>query len=344
MSSTSSRTGSAGDGTVALRPMREEDLALVEGWLVEPHVAKWWLVDTTPAVELDEMRRFIRGDDTRTRMLTVCLGQRPIGWAEWYWRKDYPESAAIGATAEAGGMDYAIGDPAFVARGIGTQMIAALVREIRRERPGVGIVVDPDERNRASRRVLERNGFELVGIRPAPWGAAGERFAVYCLPREEVRLAGVEGATAAARLLDQFNREFDEPSPGVPFLQERIASLMRGGEIDVLLGGARPDGTPAGVAVLRFRPSIWTSGTECYLAEFYVTPERRNLGLGRAMLEEAMSHARRRGADYLSIEVDEPDAGARHLYESVGFTNRIDGSDDVMFVYERDLGNLKPGP
>lgn len=344
MSNTSGTTGSAGDGTVALRPMREEDLALVEGWLPEPHVARWWLVDTTVAAEMDDFRSRFRGEGADTRMLTVCFGERPIGWAEWYWRKDYPESAAIGATAEEGGMDYAIGDPAFVGRGIGTQMIAALVREIRRERPGVGIVVDPDERNRASRRVLERNGFELVGIRPAPWGAAGERFAVYRLPREQVWLAGVDDTTVAARLLDQFNREFDEPSPGVPFLEVRLAELIRGGETDVLLGGAGADGTPAGVAVLRFRPSIWTSGTECYLAEFYVAPERRNLGLGRAMLEEAMSHARRRGTDYLSIGVDEPDAGARHLYESVGFTNRIGGSDDVMFVYERDLGNLKPGP
>jgi hypothetical protein len=37
----------------------------------------------------------------------------------------------------------------------------------------------------------------------------------------------------------------------------------------VLLAGAGPDG----LAVLRFRPSLWTDALECSLAELYVAPE-----------------------------------------------------------------------
>ncbi len=55
-------------------------------------------------------------------------------------------------------------------------------------------------------------------------------------------------------------------------------------------------------------------------------------------MDAAMSEARKRGADTMNIEVDEPDTGARRLYESFGFSNRIGGSDGpVMYVYERDL-------
>ena len=70
----------------------------------------------------------------------------------------------------------------------------------------------------------------------------------------------------------------------------------------------------------------------------FVIPERRDLGLGRAIMYEALEHARRRGADWLSIEVDEPDMAARHLYEGLGFSNHGDGpGGPVMFVYGRDL-------
>jgi GNAT superfamily N-acetyltransferase len=92
--------------------------------------------------------------------------------------------------------------------------------------------------------------------------------------------------------------------------------------------------------VLRFRDAIWTSGLECYLAELYVTPARRGNGLGRALMEAALREARARGADTMEIGVDEPDLVARHLYESLGFTNRTGGADGaVMYVYERDLRN-----
>ena len=120
-------------------------------------------------------------------------------------------------------------------------------------------------------------------------------------------------------------------------LAARLADLIGSGETDVVLGGGGTDG----VAVLRFRPSLWTAGSECYLAELYVVPERRGLGVGRALMEEALRHARRRGADWMSIEVDEPDTAARNLYESLGFSNRAGGPDGpVMFVYEREL---RPG-
>ena len=78
-------------------------------------------------------------------------------------------------------------------------------------------------------------------------------------------------------------------------------------------------------------------GPECYLAELCVVPHRRRQGLGRALIEAALTVARDRGADTMNIEVDEPDIAARQLYESLGFTNREGGDGPVMYVYERNL-------
>jgi ribosomal protein S18 acetylase RimI-like enzyme len=155
-----------------------------------------------------------------------------------------------------------------------------------------------------------------------------------------VRLASRDDAAAIGQLLYDFNREFDEPAPAPSALAERLRQLIEDGETMVLLGGDGPDG----LAVLRFRAAIWSAGLECYLAELYVTPPRRGQGLGRSLMEAAVSEARNRGADTMDIGVDEPDLAARRLYESLGFTNRAGGADGpLMYVYERELGDDAEG-
>jgi ribosomal protein S18 acetylase RimI-like enzyme len=103
----------------------------------------------------------------------------------------------------------------------------------------------------------------------------------------------------------------------------------------VLLAGT-PE--PQGLAVLRFRPAIFSESLDCYLEELYVVPDRRGQGLGRALMEAAMDRARREGATRMELGTAEEDRAARALYESLGFTNREDGPDGpIMYFYERDL-------
>jgi ribosomal protein S18 acetylase RimI-like enzyme len=149
-----------------------------------------------------------------------------------------------------------------------------------------------------------------------------------------VRRAHAEDADAVARLLHDFNSEFDEPTPSPRALSERVRELLAGGDTAILVGGAGPDG----IAVLRFRRSIWTKGLECYLAELYVVPDRRRRGLGRALMEAAIELARERGADYMDLGTSEEDVAARALYESLGFSNREGRPDGpVNYYYEREL-------
>ena len=152
--------------------------------------------------------------------------------------------------------------------------------------------------------------------------------------RHGVRLATTAEAGAIGQLLHDFNHEFGEPTPSPSALADRITLLLGDGDTLVLLAGEGPDG----IAVLRFRRAIWSTGFECNLAELYVAPHRRKQGIGRALMVAAVNEARRRGADTMNIEVDEPDFEARKLYESMGFTNRTGGTDgSLMYVYERDL-------
>ena len=154
-------------------------------------------------------------------------------------------------------------------------------------------------------------------------------------PDLAVRRADTADAETIGQLLHDFNSKFDEPTPGPRVLAARLARLIADGdETTVLLGGARPHG----LAVLRFRPSIWTESLECYLAELYVVPDRRGQGLGRALMEAAMDVARKGGADYMDLGTSEDDVAARALYESLGFSKR-EGSTEgpVNYYYERSL-------
>jgi len=159
-------------------------------------------------------------------------------------------------------------------------------------------------------------------------------------PAPVARLAGADDLVPAGRLLDGFNREYGEPTPGAGRLTARLRELVDAGDTAVLVIGAGPDG----LALLRFRPSLWSSALECHLAELYVVPALRGRGLGRALVDAAIALARERGADHMDLGTSEDDVAARALYESAGFTNRERLPDGpVMYVYERSLED-DPGP
>lgn len=170
-------------GVLSLRPMTEADLPAVEAWLRLPHVARWWTPDTTAEAEIAKYRQRVRPDTKpATHMLMVTLDGTPVGWCQWYRWADYPaEAEAMGAHDGEIGIDYAIGDPAQVGRGVGTTLIATLTTEIRRRHPSAGILTDPDAANTASRRVLEKNSFRLVAVRPVATEASDAPMAIYRL-------------------------------------------------------------------------------------------------------------------------------------------------------------------
>jgi ribosomal protein S18 acetylase RimI-like enzyme len=149
-----------------------------------------------------------------------------------------------------------------------------------------------------------------------------------------IRVASAADAPAFGRLLHAFIVEFGEREPSADVIADRAAPLIESGEVTVLFVGEGPHG----FAQLRFRPSLHTGALDAYLEELYVVPERRGHGLGRALLEAAMDHARARGAAHIDLNTSVDDVAARALYESAGFTNREGRPDGpTMLYYERDL-------
>jgi ribosomal protein S18 acetylase RimI-like enzyme len=174
----------------------------------------------------------------------------------------------------------------------------------------------------------------LGALRPEAQGA-GLAWETGVVERDQVpiRRAEVGDAAIVARLLHDFNAEFEEFTPEVEVLAEYIAPLLEESEITVLLGGEGPDG----LSLLRLRPSPWTDRAEAYLQELYVAPALRGRGIGRALLEATMNAARAAGATGIDLNTGETDTAARALYESCGFTNLESPGGPPMLFYEREL-------
>jgi ribosomal protein S18 acetylase RimI-like enzyme len=148
----------------------------------------------------------------------------------------------------------------------------------------------------------------------------------------EIRRAGPADAPTVARLLHDFNTEFEDETPGVEALTGYVRPLIESGEIAVLLANGEE-----GVALWRLRPSPWTGRPEAYLQELYVAPARRGNGIGRALLEATMAAAREAGATGIDLNTGATDTAARALYESAGFTNLEGPGGPQMLFYEREL-------
>jgi ribosomal protein S18 acetylase RimI-like enzyme len=149
-----------------------------------------------------------------------------------------------------------------------------------------------------------------------------------------IRRATPEEAEDVARLLHDFNSEYEERTPGVEALAGNYRQLLAAGELVVLLAGEGPDG----FSQFRLKRSHYTGRPDAHVEELYVVPGLRGRGIGRALLEATMEAAREAGATHIELTTGEDDAEARGLYESAGFTNR-EGREDGprMLYYEREL-------
>ena len=149
--------------------------------------------------------------------------------------------------------------------------------------------------------------------------------------------ASSNGLADAAQLLHDFNVEYDEPAPPPDELAARLAELIAGDHVTVLLARAHETGAAIGVAVMRVQPSVWSRAQEAYLAELYVVPSRRGQGYGRELIAEALRVARERGADYAFLLTSEDDRPAQRLYEAAGFRRTEGEGGPLMLAYEREL-------
>jgi aminoglycoside 6'-N-acetyltransferase len=147
-------------------PLREEDLALVRRWLLEPHVKRWWddgVKSPYPDASIEEYREAIQGKDPTYHYLAL-IDSRPVGMLQHYRIGDDPEYAAALALGEdAIGVDLFIGEVELIGRGHGPAMLRQFLREIAFPFHGIDVcVIGPSVQNIAAIRAYEKAGFRAL--------------------------------------------------------------------------------------------------------------------------------------------------------------------------------------
>ncbi len=149
------------DRRVALRAMTRGDLPDVARWLATEHVRRWFgsRGEPTTAHVTEHYGPRIDGM-TPTRMWVVEVNGRSVGFCQDYRLRDHPDYRPATPDPESVGVDYAVGEPHLVGRGVGTHMLWTWLASARRRYPDVHTYfASPDHRNAASLRVLEKLGF-----------------------------------------------------------------------------------------------------------------------------------------------------------------------------------------
>lgn len=146
---------------IAFPPLREEDLVLVERWLEQDHVARWWRDDIGES--LAEYRRGLEGREPTDHFLIEIDG-RPAGMIQTYLVSDYPEwEEVVRVGAGVAGVDLLIGEADLIGHGIGPQVLKAFVRDVVFADPSTNAVVaSVEETNRRSWRAFENAGFRYL--------------------------------------------------------------------------------------------------------------------------------------------------------------------------------------
>ncbi|TDD67547.1 GNAT family N-acetyltransferase [Jiangella aurantiaca] len=157
--------------TLTFRPVTRADFALLRRWLEQPHVARWWNHATTSEALDRDFGGTADGTEPGEDLLALDDGE-PVGLVQRSRLVDFAdyrdEFAALTDVPDgAVTIDYLVGDPGRVGRGLGTAMIRAVVADTWRAYPRApAVLVAVVAANARSWRALERAGFRRVAEGP----------------------------------------------------------------------------------------------------------------------------------------------------------------------------------
>ena len=152
-------------GQITLRPFWDADISLMERWLYEPHVSKWYKYPEHWLNEVNER-------DGKFSFITHFIAEyegTPMGFCQYYdcffaqehevWNDEWRVGDKQGETYS---IDYLIGEPEYLKKGHGREIVR-LVTEKAKEAGAKRIIVEPEKENAASNHVLLANGYEYNG-------------------------------------------------------------------------------------------------------------------------------------------------------------------------------------
>ena len=146
---------------------------MLHEWLNRPHIVEWWGGERPSLAEVREhyLPR-VMAEESVTPYIAM-LGTEPIGYAQSYiamgsgggWWEDETDPGVRG-------IDQSLANADQLGKGLGTQLVRALVERLFADPAVTKIQTDPDPRNLRAIRCYEKAGFVGEKLIVTPDGPA----------------------------------------------------------------------------------------------------------------------------------------------------------------------------
>jgi aminoglycoside 6'-N-acetyltransferase len=157
------------EGNLLVSKLESVDKVLLSKWLSDPEILQYYEGRDNPFnIEKVEQEFFSDDEENITRCLVEFSGI-PIGYVQFYIVDEKVKQAYGygGLPKVIYGMDQFIGETVYWNKGIGTQLVRAIVAYLIGEKGADRIVMDPQTWNERAIRSYEKCGFEKVKLLPA---------------------------------------------------------------------------------------------------------------------------------------------------------------------------------
>jgi ribosomal-protein-alanine N-acetyltransferase len=225
-------------------------------------------------------------------------------------------------------------------RGIATECVGAMLEHAWGPMALHRVAAEVDVENHASRRLLDRLGFRLEGIRRDYERKHGSFIDLMIYARlatdaattngspPGVRLATAADASRIAPLFDAYRQFYGLPSDR-PLAQRYLAERLALAE-SVVLVAEDAGGTPLGFVQMYPTYASLRAARVFVLYDLYVAPNARRSGVARRLMEAAAAQARAAGAVALTLQTARTNAAAQRLYESLGWQRDEEFTEYVL--------------
>jgi len=227
-------------------------------------------------------------------------------------------------------------------RGIASECVGAVLEHAFGAMALHRVGADVDVENYASRRLLDRLGFRLEGLRRGYERKGGAHIDLMNYARlasdpvtpptvtRGVRIGTLVDVDRVAPLFDAYRQFYGLPSD-LPLCWQYLAERLSRDESVVLLA-ADADDTALGFVQMYPTFSSLRAARVFVLYDLFVDPAARQRGVGRRLMEAAAEEARRRGAVSLVLSTARTNHPAQRLYESLGWVR-----DEEFYEYNLRL-------
>lgn len=139
-----------------IKPIKDEDIILIEKWLHQDYILKWYHEPEEWIREIKERKE----DFSFLNHFIVYDGKKPFAFCQYYdcfYAQE--EWYSIDSAEHTFSIDYLIGDEKYLGKGYGKLIVKILIEKIKNHKDAKRIIVQPERENVPSCKSLQANKF-----------------------------------------------------------------------------------------------------------------------------------------------------------------------------------------